>query len=192
MNISLSYLNLVFAMNRVIRGEWFNLCCSCRVWIRCFKHFLGQDFLRWWVHPLLSPCQYCQSSMITMTGASHLSMMYGKFKWDAIEMKKKKKNLMHATFICEIHRFIPFPHKRPCMMMFRISNNLQLIKTLVLPWRVHNYLKLLCDYQLITLPLSSLLIALMLWLLLAEVSPHNQNYSRITYSFFIYQHRAWI
>lgn len=106
--------------------------------------------------------------------------------------KKKKKNLMHVTFICEIHRFIPFPHKRPCMMMFRISNNLQLIKTLVLPWRVHNYLKLLCDYQLITLPLSSLLIALMLWLLLAEVSPHNENYSRITYSFFIYQHRAWI
>lgn len=38
---------------------------------------------------------------------------------------------MHVTFICEIHRFIPFPHKRPCMMMFRISNNLQLIKTRV-------------------------------------------------------------
>lgn len=128
MNINLSYLNLVFAMNRVIRPEWFNLCCSCRVWIRCFKHFLGQDFLRWWVHLLLSPSQYCQSSMITMMRASHLNMRYGKFKWDAIEMKEEK--LVHDTFICEMHRFFPFTRKRPCMMALRVCNYLQLIKTL--------------------------------------------------------------
>lgn len=64
---------------RVTKLGWFSHCYLCLDWILLFKHFLGQDFLRWWGRHLLmsSPCWV--SSMISQIVTSPVSMMYAKY-----------------------------------------------------------------------------------------------------------------